>query len=72
LALPNLDVSLHETVISLFWSPFNDPSLAKDQYSVSIDPLLDVRGLGMLDKTVPQCWGLAADDFHKLIFEFDG
>jgi tetratricopeptide (TPR) repeat protein len=72
LALPNLDVSLHETVISLFWLPFSDLSLAKDQFSVPINPLLDVRGLGMLDKTVPQCWGLAADDFHKLIFEFDG
>jgi hypothetical protein len=72
LALPNLDVSLHEDVISQFWSPFNDPSLVKDQVSVPINPLLDIRGIEMLDKTAPQYWGLAGDDFRKLILEFDG
>ena len=71
LALPNLDWSLHEKVISLFWTPYNDSGLPKDQLQVRVNSLLEVRGLTMLDKTSAEFWGFAPGEFKSVITEFD-
>ena len=71
LALPNLDLSLHEKVISLFWTPYNDSGLPKDQLQVRINSLLEVRSLIMIDKTSAEYWGFAPGEFKDTITEFD-
>jgi tetratricopeptide (TPR) repeat protein len=71
LALPDLDFSLHEPVISQFWSPYNDSSLRKDQLVVRVNSLLEVRSLVLTDKTAAQYWGFAEEEFTKMIKEFD-
>ena len=71
LALPNLDLSLHEKVISLFWTPYNDSGLPKDQLQVRVNSLLEVRSLTMIDKTAAEYWGYAPGEFADTIQEFD-
>jgi tetratricopeptide (TPR) repeat protein len=71
LALPDLDWSLHERVISQFWSPYNDSLLPKDQLVVRVNSLLEVRSLTLTDKTAAQYWGFAKEEFATMIKEFD-
>ena len=71
LALPNLDWSLHEKVISLFWTPYNDSGLPKDQLQVRVNSLLEVKSLTMLDKTSAEFWGFPPGEFSRVITEFD-
>ncbi|OHT04242.1 hypothetical protein TRFO_28285 [Tritrichomonas foetus] len=71
LALPDLDLRLHERVISQFWTPFNDSTLDKSLLHTNINSLLEVKSLTMTDKTHPSYWGLPEEEFEHLIKDFD-
>lgn len=71
LALPDLDIHLHEKVISTLWKPFNDSSLHQEQLHTQVNSLLEVRYLTMTDRTHPSYWGLPEEEFETLIKTFD-
>jgi len=71
LLLPNLDFSLHEKVLSLLLSPYNDPSVRNSISSVRINSLLEVRGLRAIDISMPEYWGYPKCEFEDIFLVFN-
>jgi len=69
-ALPNLEKSLHQDVLSQFLAPINEIDLESRQNGVSIDSLLDVMGISVISINNPEYWGYSSAGFKTLIKEF--
>lgn len=63
LSLRNLQPWLHEKTISQFFAPYNDPSMSKSVLNIRINPLVEVKGLRMIDSSTPEFFGFDKSEF---------
>lgn len=71
LSLPDLDQSLQENVISQLWVPYNNLNLAKDKKQFSINSLLEMKDLYIVDQSCPEYFGYSYEEFSSLIDEYE-